>query len=296
MELLLTARPPFSLPAVMYSHGWLQLAPYFAHPTQDGFAYVTRLSSGQALALEIQAAPGGVCVSCAGQATLAEQTEIARQIAWMLALEADLGHFYTITRAEPKLAQVEARAQGRLLRSATLFEDVVKTILTTNTAWSGTRRMAQALVEHFGTPAANAPDRRAFPAPTQLAAADEATLRATARLGYRAPYVLALARAVTERALDLEALKATDAATLPTPELRRQLLAIKGIGAYAAAHLLLFLGRYDFLPIDSWARKMVSQEWHAGRPIGPAEVEAAFARWGAWKGLAYWFWEWDSNA
>lgn len=26
--------------------------------------------------------------------------------------------------------------------------------------------------------------------------------------------------------------------------------------------------------------------------VGPAEVEAAFARWGEWKGMVFWFWDW----
>ncbi|NLF66030.1 MAG: hypothetical protein GX579_15670, partial [Chloroflexi bacterium] len=92
--------------------------------------------------------------------------------------------------------------------------------------------------------------------------------------------------------LDLEALKTAD---LPTGELRKELLALKGVGAYAAANLLMILGRTDFIPIDSYALKMVSNEFHGGEPVGPQEVEAAFARWGEWKGMAYWFWEWSGN-
>jgi 3-methyladenine DNA glycosylase/8-oxoguanine DNA glycosylase len=65
------------------------------------------------------------------------------------------------------------------------------------------------------------------------------------------------------------------------------------VGAYAAANLLMILGRYDFLPVDSWALKLVSHEWHGGEPVGAAEVEAAFVDWGAWQGLAYWFWDWS---
>jgi len=104
---------------------------------------------------------------------------------------------------------------------------------------------------------------------------------------------LELARAVDTGEMDLEALRRTE---LPTTELRRRLLAIKGIGGYAAGNLLNLLGRYDYLPVDSWALKMVSQEWHGGQAVTPADVEAAFAEWGEWKGLAYWFWDWDQPA
>ena len=112
----------------------------------------------------------------------------------------------------------------------------------------------------------------------------------SARLGYRSPYVLKLARSVASGVLALESLKTAD---IPTTQLRQRLLAIKGVGDYAAANLLMLLGRYDFVPVDSWAVKMVSHEWYGGEPVGRAEVEAAFERWGEWKGLAYWFWDWS---
>ena len=290
MELTLPAHPPFSLSAAVRSHGWWQLAPFAYDEQAINLGYVSRLASGQVVDLRIGEAPGGVRVEVDGPLGDGESPEIAGQVTWMLNLDLDLSGFYDLARQEPKLAHVEAKAQGRILRSASLFEDVVKTILTTNTAWSGTKRMVQALVSEFGTPLPAGPARRAFPTPEQLAASDEQTLRATGKLGYRAPYVLALSRAVASGDLALEALKTTD---LPTPELRKRLLSLKGVGDYAAANLLMLLGRYDYLPVDSWALKMVSHEWHNGEPVGRAEVEAAFERWGAWRGLAYWFWNWS---
>jgi 3-methyladenine DNA glycosylase/8-oxoguanine DNA glycosylase len=151
--------------------------------------------------------------------------------------------------------------------------------------------MAEGLVAGFGDPLPAEPTRQAFPTPERLAAADEEALR-SAGLGYRAPYVLGLARSVSSGQVDLEALKDAE---LPTAELRKGLLAIKGVGNYAAASLLMLLGHYDFVPVDSWAMKMVSRAWHGGEPVGRAEVEAAFKRWGEWKGLAYWFWDWEGD-
>jgi 3-methyladenine DNA glycosylase/8-oxoguanine DNA glycosylase len=220
----------------------------------------------------------------------AERDEIARKVEWILGLDQDFSTFYARAQDEPKLAHVQEQAKGRLLRCPTLFEDVVKTIATTNTSWAGTIRMVEALVSQFGAPLPADPTRHAFPSPHRLAATNEEALRSEAKLGYRAPYVLELAQAVASGALDLEALKTAD---IPTPKLRKRLLAIKGVGDYAAANLLMLLGRYDFVPVDSWAMKMVSQEWYNGESIGKAEVEAAFEPWGEWKGLAYWFWDWS---
>ena len=288
MRLTLSACPPFSLPAVVKSHGWIRLAPFRGDEHTGGLTYVERLDAGRVVEMLIQETTGGVSVEVDGPLSEAERDEIARDVEWMLGLEQDFSAFYALARDEPKLAHVEGKAQGRILRSPTLFEDVVKTILTTNTSWTGTIRMVKALVAHFGSPLPADPTRHAFPTPDQLAATDETTLRSAAGLGYRAPYVLELARSV--EALDLEALKAAD---IPTPQLRKRLLAIKGVGEYAMANLLMILGRYDFVPVDSWALKMVSHEWYGGEPVGRAEVEAAFERWGEWKGLAYWFWDWS---
>lgn len=293
MRLTLSARPPFSLSAVLWSHGWIRLAPFAEDDRTGGLTYVDQLDSGQVVELRIQGSSHGVSVEVAHQLSEAERAEVTRTIDWMLGLDQDFSAFYTLARGEPKLGRVEERAQGRILRSPTLFEDTVKTILTTNASWSQTIRMCEALVAAFGASLPVDPTRHAFPTPDQLAATDEETLRSSARLGYRAPYVLGLARSVTSGAFDLESLKVAD---VSTAELRKRLLAIKGVGEYATANLLMLLGRYDFIPVDSWALKMVSHEWHSGEPVGRAEVEAAFERWGDWKGLAYWFWDWSYKA
>ncbi len=291
MDVYLPARPPFSFHAVVHSHGWVQLAPFRQDGADQPLSYVDRLSSGRVTAYTLTGVDGGVRLHLAHDLDAAEQAEAARKVSWMLGLEQNFSEFYAMASNEPELAHVVERAQGRVLRSPTVFEDVIKTILTTNTLWAATIRMTDNLVRLYGDPLPEDPERGAFPTPERLAALDEATLRAEARLGYRAPYILWVAQEAASGRVDLEALKTSD---LPTLELRKRLMALKGVGGYAAANLLNILGRYDYLPVDSWALKMVSQEWHQGEPVGPAEVEAAFARWGKWKGLAYWFWKWKS--
>src|SRR5215212_1743039 len=96
----------------------------------------------------------------------------------------------------------------------------------------------------------------------------------------------------SSRKIDLETLKTSE---LPTLELRKELLTINGVGPYAAANLLMILGKHDFIPIDSYALKMVSNEWYRGEPITAKEVEKRFEKWGEFKGLAFWYWDWKEN-
>ncbi|MDI6693707.1 MAG: hypothetical protein QME21_01555 [Anaerolineales bacterium] len=299
IEFHLPARQPFSFYSAVRSHGWYQLAPFIWDEPRRELGYLTRLSSGKVVVLRLRQAPGGVYLAALPELTAQERDGLSGVVDWMLGLQMDFSAFYALAAQEPKLRHMVERSLGRVLRSPTLFEDVVRTILTTNTLWAATKRMTAALVEQFGDPLAEElpaeferlahPLRRAFPTPQRLAESDEQTLRSQTRLGYRAPYILGLARAVASGELDLEALKNSH---LPTPELRKRLLAIKGVGGYAVAVVLMILGRYDSIPVDSWALKSVSNEWYDGQPVGKSEVEAAFAQWGEWQGLAYWFWDW----
>jgi 3-methyladenine DNA glycosylase/8-oxoguanine DNA glycosylase len=210
----------------------------------------------------------------------------------MFDLDSDFSHFYAVAMEEPKLARVEDRALGRVLRSQSVFEDVVKTILTTNTLWGATRNMTRKLVDEFGVPLAGQPGKRAFPTPASIAAGSPEVLKEKVRVGYRAAAIYQLALRVTSGELDLESFKES---TLPTLELRKELLKINGVGPYAAANLLMILGRHDFIPIDSYALKMVSHEWYKGKPITAREVEKRFEKWGEFKGIAFWFWDWKYN-
>jgi 3-methyladenine DNA glycosylase/8-oxoguanine DNA glycosylase len=219
----------------------------------------------------------------------AERKEVTDKITWMFGLDMDFSRFYDASGAEPKLASAKERALGRVLRSPTLFEDVIKTILTTNTLWAATKNMTWKLVNELGAPLREDPNKKAFPTPQAIAGSSPAFLKERVRVGYRATALHNLAVQVAAGTFDLEALKTSNLSTL---ELRKQLLTINGVGPYAAANLLLIMGRTDFIPIDSWALKLVSHEWYDGQPVTPKEVEKHFEHWGEFKGLAFWFWDW----
>lgn len=290
MRFTLHAKQPFSLYSTVRSHGWAQMEPFQFDEESNMLSYVTRMESGRVMELKVRDASGGVGVSVNGEISKEERGDLKSKVKWMLGLDQDFSGFYKLARSEPKLRATEEKAQGRLLRSSTFFEDVVKTILTTNTLWAATKRMNANVIEQFGTPLPDNPTRRAFPSATQLAKTNEKTLREKTRLGYRAPYILELARRTASGDLDLEGFKELD---IPTLDLRKKLLAIKGIGSYAAAHLLLFLERYDFIAVDSWALKLGSYEWPDKKDFSKNDLEDAFSDWREWKGLAYWFWDWS---
>jgi 3-methyladenine DNA glycosylase/8-oxoguanine DNA glycosylase len=211
-------------------------------------------------------------------------------VRYVLRLDEDLSGFYALAAEDPELSWATSGA-GRMVRSPMVFEEVVKTICTTNCAWSATERMVGALVEHLGERAPEAPDTgpygRAFPTPQAMAGAGEDFYRDVIRAGYRGRYLEALSRSVVEGSLDLEALAEASPEELPDEELEKRLLELPGVGPYAAAHVMMMLGRYSRLILDSWTRPKYARL--AGEEsVTDAEIKRRFSRYGEYAGLAFW--------
>jgi len=212
-----------------------------------------------------------------------ERNALTRTVAHMFRLDENLFDFYNLVKEDGELSWCAVGA-GRMLRAPTVFEDVVKTICTTNTAWSGTRKMTAALVDNLGIEAPGG--RRTFPTPDAMAEASESFYRDVMRAGYRGPYLKTLATEVAQGRLDLEDLNDPD---LPDDEVAARLLALPGVGPYAAAHVMLTsLGRYSRLVLDSWTRPTYVKLAGARRALKDATIERRFKRYGEWAGLAFW--------
>ena len=208
--------------------------------------------------------------------------ELLKTVRQMFRLDEDLSRFYELVR-DDELSWCTLGA-GRMLRAPTVFEDVVKTICTTNTSWSGTRKMTHALVDNLGVEAPGG--GRTFPTPEAMAEADERFYREVVRSGYRGPYFRQLATDVAEGTIDLEELRDPN---LPDDEAAARRLALPGVGPYAAAHVMLTsLGRYSRLVLDSWTRPTYYKLSGARRALKDATIERRFKRYGDWAGLAFW--------
>jgi 3-methyladenine DNA glycosylase/8-oxoguanine DNA glycosylase len=218
----------------------------------------------------------------------ASAADLRPAVAHVLRLDEDLSPFYEAAAGDPDLKWA-TKGAGRMIRSPTVFEEVVKTICTTNCTWSATVRMVSALVEHLGEPApgADGPYGRAFPTPEAMARKNSAFYRETVRAGYRGEYLRDLARSVASGKLDLGALGKADAEELPEDELAARLLALPGVGPYAAAHIMMLLGRYSRLILDSWTRPKYLQ-LSGSKQAKDSTIERRFRRYGPYAGLAFW--------
>ena len=210
-----------------------------------------------------------------------ERPVLLATVRHMLRLDEDLSRFYALVEEDGDLAWVTSGA-GRMLRSPTVFEDVVKTVCTTNCTWAATVRMVTALVEHLGVQGRHG---RSFPRASAMAEAGDDFYIEVARAGYRGPYLRAIATAVADGSLDLEVLDGRS--DLGDAEVAERLLALPGVGPYAAAHVMMLLGRYQRLILDSWTRPTYARL--AGRKtVKDTTIERRFRRYRDFAGLAFW--------
>ncbi len=275
LELRGPAGEPVDWRRTLASHGVATLPPNRLDEGEWTLDSTIAFPDGRARSVRLrQARPGWAEVLLIGaEPVLGDSVRLLDAATHLLRLGDDLSRFYARARRDPELGWVVAGA-GRMLRGQTVFEDVVKTICTTNCSWAATERMVGALVEDLGQP--DGSGRHAFPSPEAMARAGEPFYRERARAGYRGPYLQALAAQVTEGRLDLEALRDP---VLSDAEAEDRLLALPGVGPYATAHIMLTaLGRYRLLVLDSWTRPTYARL--SGRRAGDRAVQRRFARFG----------------
>lgn len=283
---------PVDLRRAISSHGLAALPPFEPLDDAEALRVTLAVARGRPRTVVIGQGRGrSARVSVAGSALSAgARDDLERRVRHLLALDQDLSGFYEMAASDPELAWVTTGA-GRMLRSATMFEDVVKTICTTNCAWSATVRMVTAMVEHLGEPARGAPaegwEGRAFPTPAAMADASEDFYRDVVRAGYRGRYLIDLATSVATGEVDLEGWGRATRDEIPDEEMEVLLRSLPGVGPYAAAHIMMMTGRHSRLILDSWTRPTYARII-GRRAVKDATIERRFKRYKDHAGLAFW--------
>jgi 3-methyladenine DNA glycosylase/8-oxoguanine DNA glycosylase len=279
MKIFVPTSRSFSFRHTIRSHGWYDLPPFVLDDTSGTLGYVFSDEKGPVFG-QMEAAGGGVQV---GLSRPASESKIADDVRRILRLDESLSAFYHLAADHQTLYWAVQAKAGRLLRSPTVFEDLVKTICTTNCSWSLTRSMVKNIVEKLGP--SDLTGRRAFPDAAAMAVADADFYRNEVRAGYRSHYFVELAESVAGGRLDPESWLVSD---LPTADLKKEIKKVKGVGDYAAENLLKLLGRYDGLALDSWLRAGFYAKHNRGKKCPDTKIAKHYGRFGDWKGLAIW--------
>ncbi|MGH7116106.1 MAG: hypothetical protein ACREE9_16645 [Stellaceae bacterium] len=270
-DILLPLPWPIDLALTVASHGWAHLAPWRWEPETGFLGRHERIEGRLGTIAVVQSGLGALTIRRDGFMTSDDDVIRLRVRRW---LSADWQPAAAIAMlggdgANSGAALIE-RGGGRMLRCSTFYEDFVKTVLTINTAWSSTCRMAAALVSE--------PGGGAFPEPRAVLDYGEGRLREHAKLGFRAATVISATRRMLEDGV-------IDVAGEGRPERlgHDYLIGLKGIGPYAAAHCRLLLHDFARIPVDS----VVIADLRERHGCDPAAFVASRASWGEYLALGY---------
>ena len=180
----------------------------------------------------------------------------------VLALDDDVEPLWRACDAVDGLAWVRATGTGRVLRSPTVWQDVVGALAQVRSSYRGAQARMRALVGD-----------RSFPAPGEVAAR-----RQLPGWGLREPWLRALAAAVDAGSADPERWLDPD---LTDDDVHEQLLELVGVGRFTAAQLMPLLGRPRPMVLDGWLRTQLGG-------AGDAVLRARYAAAGRWAGTAAW--------
>lgn len=282
-QLKITLPQGFSFRHTVGSHGWYDLPPFTADEDRTRLEYVFAAVDGRSpVAVSVKPKGKNLVVEYTGDES--ETSRVRQGIRHILRLDEPLHEFYQLVDGHQRLNWIAPAGAGRLLRSPNVWEDLVKTICTTNCSWSLTRKMVTNLVDSLGDRAENG--QKAFPTAEAMASVGPEFFRDEIRAGYRSAYLAELSESVASEKLDPESWLESE---LPTAELKKQLKQIKGVGDYAAENLLKLLGRYDGgIALDSWVRSQFYKKHNRGKVCDDKRIVKFYDKFGKWKGLAAW--------
>ena len=254
-----------SLRHTVRSHGWVNLPPWEWDEDQGRLARTQLLLSSVPSQIEVVQTPAltfQVTVS-AHEIRPTDTSYVVSTINRWLSLDWDHTPAINIaSKVDPSVATFIREGGGRFLRGSTFYEDFVKTVCTVQINWSGTKRMVRALIDEIGG--------GFLPAPRQMIDAGEGGLREKARLGFRARGLVESTERLLECCLiDEWGNGEEDRLTY------EELIALRGVGPYAASHLRVLLRDFSRIPVDSEVTRYCREQLG----LAPSEIEPYFDRW-----------------
>ena len=283
MQITIKTPFDFNFQRTVLSHGWCELLPF--ELDRRNWILTRVLDAGRARPVTVRISFGkrGLKVMTSREVNETAAARIVRDVRHMMRLDDDLQGFYVAMSADADFAWITNEGAGRLLRSPTVYEDLVKMICTTNCSWALTEKMVTALVNELGRKSDD--DRKSFPSAQTMSEQSEAFYRDKIRAGYRAPYLKELAQRVASLEIAVESWLTSEASL---SDLIKEMKTVKGVGNYAAENLLKLIGRYDGLALDSWTRAQFAKMRNQGRTASDKKIFRFYSRFDSWRGLALW--------
>ena len=144
MEITLATPREFSFKRTIISHGWCQLLPFKIDDEKWQLTRTLDLQDASPLTITISATRRALVIKMSRRLNQAATKRVVADVRHMLRLDDNITAFYRLLVADNDFNWIPTQGAGRLLRSPTVFEDLVKMICTTNCSWRSRKRWSRA--------------------------------------------------------------------------------------------------------------------------------------------------------
>jgi N-glycosylase/DNA lyase len=187
-----------------------------------------------------------------------EREKIREVIQYILGLDFSLEDFLYKFSHDRYLMKIFKEGGGlRVMRDINKEYRILAAILTQNTSVKMIKTMQRRLILKFGQKIkVDGEEIHSLFTARAISDSNENELK-KCKLGYRASYLLKLARALSRGSLSIKEVE-----RLETEEARKYLMNFKGIGKKVADIILMYgFGRGDVFPIDRWVKNAIEREY-----------------------------------
>jgi len=246
------------------------------------------LGGRSTVGLTIYQAPAGLVVQADPHLSGAEVEEASQKVWHMLRLDENIQPFLRAAQSHEALKSVK-RVGARLIRGVNLFEHVT---VATLAAWDprGTPQFGRVadLVNRLGFSLPSNPTLHSFPTPERILVGAQSLHDV-----FGPPVVTRLMGIAQTFATEPAQIDLLVRQRLDARKLAARLTEELSLDALGAGLLMLYLGRYDYIPTDAVAQRRVGEHLLSAAPVSEQEILALFDRWHPFGGLAYWLWDWS---
>jgi DNA-3-methyladenine glycosylase II len=228
--------------------------------------------------------PKLVCDLSGSRSILFKSDEVKQIVSWMFSVNDELTPFYEMAAQDPFLHSLIKHFPGlQILRSPSIFESIVVSILGQQISAPVARRMRSDLIKIYGTYIEFDQGKyHTFPTAEEFADVSIDDLRDIGLSGRKAEYILGVSRLISSGLLSVETLRdKSDTAIVSI------LTSIDGIGPWTANWLLIrALGRPDGFPSNDLAlRRALKRLFNKQDAVTDKEAEKMSLRWIPYRSL-----------
>lgn len=270
--------------------GWSFLTPYEVF--EDGVLWtVLRMPSGEVYGLKLDPAgkverPDIFCeVHTNKRLDVNERKRLLGVVSWTLSLEEDLKPFYALAKRDSLVKTLVEDLYGmKRTKRPDIFPQLILAVTLQMAPIARSDQMMDLLIKEYGEKITfDGREVLYWPLPATIAKKDVRELKERCKLGYRAPVLKGIAKALCKGFSTLRELEAMSA-----EEAKVKLMELKGIGEYSAD----IVSPHPGFALDVWSAKIFNlllfgKEPESPRTVIPKLKKIAEKRWGRWRGYVF---------